>query len=193
MASAKWCHVRTWDRNQRILGHREAECANLTAAPPGRPWPISSDCAAGCFPEAVLITCSDSPVTVETEAPNRLFQCVLPFPGLACFCHSLPPTLCGWGPAISECWVHGEGQESQGTCTCVCKRERELGGGVCREGLCISRGGITLKPGAGGHRSLSAQVRGQGPSLLNSCDLCGSLKLAPFLAHLLMVTSPEAV
>ena len=35
--AAKQCHVRTRDPNQWTLGRREAECANLTAAPPGRP------------------------------------------------------------------------------------------------------------------------------------------------------------
>ena len=30
---AKWCHVCTRDPNWRTPGHREAECANLTAAP----------------------------------------------------------------------------------------------------------------------------------------------------------------
>ena len=34
---AKWCHVRTWDLNQRTLSCQEAERVNLTTAPPGRP------------------------------------------------------------------------------------------------------------------------------------------------------------
>ena len=34
---AKWCHVHTQDPNQLTLGCREAEHANSTAAPPGRP------------------------------------------------------------------------------------------------------------------------------------------------------------
>ena len=33
---AKWCHVHTGDPNWRIPGHQSG-CANLTAAPPGRP------------------------------------------------------------------------------------------------------------------------------------------------------------
>ena len=37
MAFAKQCHVRTWDPNRWTLGYREAERANLTAAPVGRP------------------------------------------------------------------------------------------------------------------------------------------------------------
>ena len=37
MAFAKWCHVGTWDPNRQTPGHREAECANLSAAPLGRP------------------------------------------------------------------------------------------------------------------------------------------------------------
>ena len=37
MAFAKQCHVCTRDPNQRPLGCREVEHANLTAAPPGRP------------------------------------------------------------------------------------------------------------------------------------------------------------
>lgn len=34
---AKQCHVCTWDLNRRTPGRREAEGANLTTAPPGRP------------------------------------------------------------------------------------------------------------------------------------------------------------
>ena len=35
--AAKQCHVRTRDPNQRTPGRREAERANLTAVPRGRP------------------------------------------------------------------------------------------------------------------------------------------------------------
>ena len=38
MAFAKWCHIRTWDPNQRTPGCQEGEHVNLTAAPPGWPW-----------------------------------------------------------------------------------------------------------------------------------------------------------
>ena len=37
MAFAKQCHVCAQDPNQRTPGRREAEHANLTAVPPGRP------------------------------------------------------------------------------------------------------------------------------------------------------------
>ena len=40
MAFAKRCRVRTQDPNQRTPGHQEAECAKLTAAPPGWPRPL---------------------------------------------------------------------------------------------------------------------------------------------------------
>lgn len=97
--------------------------------------------AVGYFPEAAL--CSDSPVTVETETPNRLFQCISPFPGRASPCHSPPPAPHGWGLQSGrlDC---GEGQESQG----VCLHVRD-GGGCMEQGL-------TLKPRARGQRSLSA-------------------------------------
>lgn len=63
--------------------------------------------AVGHFPEAVLG--SDSPVTVETETPSRLFQCVSPFPGRASPCHSsarpAPPRRLG--PALWETGLQG--------------------------------------------------------------------------------------
>ena len=34
---ARRCHVHTRELNWQTLGRQEAECANLTAAPPGRP------------------------------------------------------------------------------------------------------------------------------------------------------------
>ena len=37
MAFAKQCHVCTLDPNRQTPGHREVECENLTALPPGRP------------------------------------------------------------------------------------------------------------------------------------------------------------
>ena len=37
---AKQCHVRTQDPNRQTPGRREAECVNLTAAPPGRPQEV---------------------------------------------------------------------------------------------------------------------------------------------------------
>ena len=39
MVFAKWCHVHTRDPTWQTPGHQEAEHANLTAAPPGRPPP----------------------------------------------------------------------------------------------------------------------------------------------------------
>ncbi|MEE3528753.1 hypothetical protein, partial [Pseudomonas aeruginosa] len=37
IAFAKKCHVCTWDPKWQTPGSREAEHANLTAAPPGQP------------------------------------------------------------------------------------------------------------------------------------------------------------
>lgn len=140
----------------------------FTLGPPGSAWPISCDCAVGCFPEAVLITCSDSPVTVETETPNRLFQCVSPFPGLACSCRSLLPTLLWVGSCNLSARSVGKVRNPRThVFACVCERMEEE---VCGEGLVVSRGGFTLKPGARGQRSFSAKVRGQGPFLFSGCD-----------------------
>lgn len=89
--------------------------------------------AVGHFPEAVLG--SDSPVTVETETPSRLFQCVSPFPGRASPCHSsarpAPPRRLG--PALWETGLQGRPGIPGRAPACV------RGGGRVEPGL-------TLKP-----------------------------------------------
>ena len=72
--SAKQCYVRTRDPNQRTLGRREAECANLTAAPPGQPPNgfISILRLLSLRPRTVCLLKKQIPVTRPSSPPQLL-------------------------------------------------------------------------------------------------------------------------
>lgn len=103
-------------------------------------------------PSVLTMLCSDSPVTAETETPNRLFQCVLPFPGLACPATPFPPLprLLWVGPCNLGALDHSGRPGIPGhVCAGAGAGESEWAEGVWRRGL-------TLKSGARGRRSFSA-------------------------------------
>lgn len=83
-------------------------------------------------------------------------------------------------PGVPDWWEIGDDLTagSQGMCPCGGwdigeSWQRWVRDGWCVEGAAAEQRGYILKPGTRGQRSLDAEVRGEGPSLLSGCVASG--------------------